>query len=237
MKKKLALKVLRTLFLIFLLFFSYNSTSIASEEEYTEIIDLIKASNSALKIISKNEDLKDFKKYLTNSKAILIFPEVYEGSFFFGAKAGNGILLIKNGRNWSGPFFYTIGGVSVGLQFGIKSGKVVMTVMSNRGLKSILKERVKLGVDIDAAVADQGLGFSAETTLRLADVFSFSDNSGLFLGGSFEGTYLQPRNDFNTIIHKKELNADDILKSNLSHISIKAISESFNKIISRTSEK
>ena len=63
MKKKLALKILRTIFLVFLFFSSYSGTSIASEEEHTEIIDLIKASSAALKIISKNEDLKDLKKY------------------------------------------------------------------------------------------------------------------------------------------------------------------------------
>ena len=55
-----------------------------------------------------------------------------------------------------------------------------MTVMTNRGLKSILKERVKLGVDIDVSFNVKGIGYSAESTPRLADVYSFSDNSGLF---------------------------------------------------------
>ena len=90
--------------------------------------------------------LKKFKKFLKDSRAILIFPEVYEGGFIFGAKGGNGLLIIRRGNNkFSGPFFFSIGGVSVGLQVGAKSGKVVMTVMTNRGLKSILKERVKIG--------------------------------------------------------------------------------------------
>ena len=104
-----------------------------------------------------------------------------------------------------------------------------MTVMTNRGLKSILKERVKLGVDIDVALMSQGIGYSAESTPRLADVYSFSDNSGLFLGGSLEGTYLQPRNDLNKIVHKAELSAEDILRNN----SYKKESESLKKIILR----
>ena len=88
-----------------------------------------------------------------------------------------------------------------------------MMVMTNRGLKSILKERVKLGVDLDAAfIFHKGVGYSAESTARLADVYSFSDNSGLFLGGSLEGTYLQPRNDLNGAFHNKEFDTDDILK-------------------------
>ena len=55
-----------------------------------------------------------------------------------------------------------------------------MTVMTNRGLKSVLKERVKFGVDLDAVVVSDGVGYSAESTLRLADIYSFTDNSGFF---------------------------------------------------------
>ena len=86
-----------------------------------------------------------------------------------------------------------------------------MTIMTNRGLKSILKERIKFGVDVDAVVVSDGMGYSAESTLRLADIYSFTDNSGLFLGSSIEGSYLQPRNDLNRKLYKKDLNSDDIL--------------------------
>ena len=80
---------------------------------------------------------------------------------------GNGILLIKKADNFTGPFFYSIGGLSFGLQAGAKSGKVVMTIMTHRGLKSILKERVKLGVDVDAVMISDGIGYSAESTVGL----------------------------------------------------------------------
>ena len=176
------------------------------------MLGLINRSDKALKDLFKNKDLEMLPGYIKKSKAILIFPEIYEGSLLFGAKGGNGLLLIRKNGSWTGPFFYTIGGLSVGLQFGLKSGKVVMTVMSLRGLKSILGERVKFGVDIDAAVINEGIGYSAESTLRLADIFSFSDNKGLFLGGSFEGTYLQPRNDLNFSLYNQEYTKEEILE-------------------------
>tara|TARA_X000001036_G_scaffold206789_1_gene194425 strand:+ start:147 stop:746 length:600 start_codon:yes stop_codon:yes gene_type:complete len=176
------------------------------------VLGLINRSDKALKDLFKNKDLEMLPGYIKKSKAILIFPEIYEGSLLFGAKGGNGLLLIRKNGSWTGPFFYTIGGLSVGLQFGLKSGKVVMTVMSLRGLKSILGERVKFGVDIDAAVMNEGIGYSAESTLRLADIFSFSDNKGLFLGGSFEGTYLQPRNDLNFSLYNQEYTKEEILE-------------------------
>ena len=42
--------------------------------------------------------------------------------------------------------------------------------------------------------------------------WSFSNNDGLFIGTSIEGSYLQPRNDLNKVIHKKELSPDEIIK-------------------------
>ena len=42
--------------------------------------------------------MKNFNSYLKNCRAILIFPEVYEGGFFFGAKGGNGLLLIRQSK-------------------------------------------------------------------------------------------------------------------------------------------
>ena len=65
----------------------------------------------------------------------------------------------------------------------------------------------------DYATINDGTGFSAESTVRLADIYSFSDNSGLFFGGSLEGSYLQPRNDLNFAIHRKHFLSDEILKT------------------------
>ena len=174
------------------------------------------------------EDLKD---YLKNSRAILIFPELYEGGLIFGAKGGNGILLIRRSEtDFSGPFFFSIGGLSFGLQIGIKSAQVAMTIMTNRGLNSILKERVKLGVDVDTALINSGVGYSAESTIRLADIYSFSDNAGLFVGGSLEGTYLQPRNDLNKVIHGKKFSSEEILKDKSIAKGISSLSKILNKI-------
>ena len=186
-------------------------------EKFLDAFEIVQRSENAYKIVTKNSDLENFKGYFKIAKAIIIFPEINEGGLFVGAKGGNGVLLVRKNNSWSGPFFYTMGGVSFGIQFGLKSSKVILTVMTEKGLKSILRERVKFGVDVDAAVANQGVGYSAESTIRLADIYSFSDNSGLFIGGSFEGSYIQPRNDLNTAFHKKSFSTEDILNTSVVH--------------------
>ena len=219
-------------FILFLIFtFSYSNFSFSENEKKVTAIELIHSSENSLKNLISNSELTHLNEYLKNSRAILIFPELYEGGLLFGAKGGNGILIIRRTEDeFSGPFFYSIGGVSFGLQIGMKSAQVAMTIMTNRGLNSILKERVKLGVDVDTALINTGVGYSAESTLRLADIYSFSDNSGLFVGGSFEGTYLQPRNDLNKIIHGKEFSSGEILKNKSISKGLSNLSKILNKI-------
>jgi len=219
-------------FILFLIFtFSYSNFSFSENEKKVTAIELIHSSENSLKNLISNSELTHLNEYLKNSRAILIFPKLYEGGLLFGAKGGNGILIIRRTENeFSGPFFYSIGGVSFGLQIGMKSAQVAMTIMTNRGLNSILKERVKLGVDVDTALINTGVGYSAESTLRLADIYSFSDNSGLFVGGSFEGTYLQPRNDLNKIIHGKEFSSGEILKNKSISKGLSNLSKILNKI-------
>lgn len=183
----------------------------ADSKDNISVTELVQRSIYTFQNLKVNKDIKNFEAYFKNSKAILIFPELYEGSLIFGAKAGNGILMIRNESSWSGPFFYSLGGVSVGLQFGVKVGKVVFTIMTDRGLKSLLKEKIKIGVDLNAAIAHKGIGYSAESTLRLADIYSFSENKGLFLGGSFDGSFIQQRDDFNSVYHGKKFTIDEIL--------------------------
>ena len=209
-------KILTIFTVCFFSSFIYKNLN-GQTEKFLDAFEIVQRSENAYKIVIKNSDLENFKSYCKIAKAIIIFPEINEGGLFVGAKGGNGVLLVRKNNSWSGPFFYTMGGVSFGIQFGLKSSKVILTVMTEKGLKSILRERVKFGVDVDAAVANQGVGYSAESTIRLADIYSFSDNSGLFIGGSFEGSYIQPRNDLNTAFHKKSFSTEDILNTSVVH--------------------
>ena len=105
----------------FFYFFVLPSKLISQNQEIQETEEILHKSKLTIDKLLNNKDLRNLKDYLKKSKAVLIFPDIYEGSFLFGAKGGNGILFIRHSDGWSGPFFYSIGGASIGLQFGIKS--------------------------------------------------------------------------------------------------------------------
>src|SRR5271154_670875 len=55
----------------------------------------------------------------TRAKAIIIAPNILQAAFFFGGRGGNAVMLARDAQGkWSPPAFYTIGGLSWGLQFG-----------------------------------------------------------------------------------------------------------------------
>ena len=70
---------------IFLLFSFFKNDLHSSENDKINVKQLIVNSQFALEKISNTKDLANFQDYLKNSKAILIFPELYEGGLFFGA--------------------------------------------------------------------------------------------------------------------------------------------------------
>lgn len=213
---------------LFFILINFETLKADSKDDIS-VTELVQRSIYTFQNLKVNEDIKNFEAYFNNSKAILIFPEIYEGSLIFGAKGGNGILMIRNESSWSGPFFYSLGGVSVGLQFGVKIGKVVFTIMTDRGLQSLLKEKIKIGIDLNAAIAHKGIGYSAESTLRLADIYSFSENKGLFLGGSFDGSFIKQRNDLNSVYHGKKFTIEEILSDKEIDLKQNKLTEILNK--------
>ena len=88
----------------FLITFNF---SVADEEDKLSSIQIIQSSELTIKTLLKNEDISNFREYISNCRGILIFPNVYEGGLLFGAKGGNGLLLIRKSEDeFSGPFFF-----------------------------------------------------------------------------------------------------------------------------------
>jgi lipid-binding SYLF domain-containing protein len=61
-----------------------------------------------------------------------------------------------------------------------------------------MDDQVKLGGDLSAAVGPVGGGVEASATTAMSeDIYTYSSNSGLFIGASFEGAVLARREDWN----------------------------------------
>lgn len=139
----------------------------------------------------------------TRAKAIIIVPNLIKAGFFLGGRGGNAVMLVRDANGqWSPPAFYTLGGLSFGLQFGGQTSELVLVVMTEKGMNSILDRQVTLGGDAGLAIGELGKGVNAATGIGLkSDMYAFARSQGLFVGVSLEGSIIAPRYTWNQQIY------------------------------------
>ncbi len=161
--------------------------------------ELIERSRLTFLKLIDHPDFPELKQYVHHAKALIIVPSLIKGGFFIGGEGGSGVLVARSAQGgWTHPAFYTLGAGSLGIQFGGQVGEVVFTIMTQNGLKAVLSNQVKLGVDASIAVGPIGKGVEASTTTNFrSDIYQFAKTEGLFGGGAFEGALIYKRDDWN----------------------------------------
>jgi len=188
------------LWVLLILLFAAPLVSTRPALAYSESQELVDKSLISLqKLMSKPDIAPHLAKYLTQAKGVLIFPNLLKAGFIFGAEGGGGVLLAKgaNGQ-WSYPAFFLMGSASFGLQFGGQASETVIAIMTSKGLSSVLKHKVKVGVELNAAVGPLGAGVEGSTSAALgADMITYSVSKGAFIGGALEGAIIEKQDSLN----------------------------------------
>jgi lipid-binding SYLF domain-containing protein len=182
-------------------------------EASTTSRNLVEASRIAFDNFLNNPESVEFRHYLKQAKGVLIIPQSIKGALFWGAQGGSGVLFVRDnyGGGWSGPAFYTLGGVSIGFQFGGSVSEIVLLIMSDRGVSSLMASSMKLGANASVAVGPVGGGISAETANLSADIISYARSKGLFGGVALDGAVVAVRSGWNHEYYGKPVNSADIL--------------------------
>ncbi|MEA3328789.1 MAG: lipid-binding SYLF domain-containing protein [Candidatus Omnitrophota bacterium] len=147
---------------------------------------------------------------------IAIFPTVLKGGFIWGGRYGQGVILHhdrKTGK-WGPPAFFTVGGVSWGLQIGGQAIDLILVFSGEEAVDGLLRGKLSLGAD--AAVAAGPIGRDAEMSgdvMLKTGIFSYSRTKGLFAGVALKGAIITPNNDSNRIFYGKDVTPRDILLS------------------------
>ena len=162
--------------------------------------ELVVKAQWTVEEMAKSDDIGQFlRKYMKNAKGVLIVPNMIKGAFIFGGEGGSGVLLVKGASGvWSQPAFYTLGGISWGLQIGGSSSQIMMLLMTDSGVNALLEDKkLKFGADLGVALGPVGGGAEAAATLGSADVLVWSVSKGAYIGISLEGSVVEPREGLN----------------------------------------
>ena len=149
-------------------------------------------------------------RVLRRARGLAIISVVKAG-FIFSGKAGEGVVVARTGRGWSGPSFIGTGGAGWGPQIGAEVTDFVIVLNSERAVRAFSKGgNVTLGADASVAAGPVGRAAEADVTPRAA-IYTYSRAKGLFIGASLEGAVIGTRKGANEHYYGRPVTAYDIL--------------------------
>lgn len=172
----------------------------AASTDETEAVELVDKARIAVQRLARDSDVgPNLRRFLGQSKAVLIFPTLIKGAFLLGGEGGSGVLLVRGKHGeWSYPAFYTMASISFGFQIGGQTAEAMLLMLTDGAVEAVLEDQMKLGADASVAAGPIGAGIDGATTSNVgADVLSFSTNQGFYAGASLEGAVIARRQDWN----------------------------------------
>jgi len=179
----------------------------------SETDQLVDSSRNTFQSMMSDNQYPGLVDLASRAKAIIIVPSQLRAAFIFGGRGGNAVMIVRDAQNnWSSPAFYTLGGLSFGLQAGGSSSEIIITIMTERGLNAVLDREVTLGGDAGVAIGELGKGVNASTAIGLkSDMYAFARSQGLYLGASLEGSVIAPRHTWNRRMYGANVTPRNIL--------------------------
>ena len=147
---------------------------------------------------------------LRNARGLAIM-DVLKVGFVFSGKGGNGLVVARTGRAWSGPSFIGTGGAGWGLQIGGQVTEFVFVLNTPEAVRAFSRDgNVTLGADLSAAAGPVGRDLQAGI-MPTAAVYTYSRSKGLFAGASLEGAVIATRKEANAAYYGRPVTARQIL--------------------------
>ena len=157
---------------------------------------------------------------LNKSECIVIIPSVKKGGFIVAAEYGRGLMTCRTGEKfdgpWSAPIMMQTEGGSIGFQAGGESTDLVILVLNDKGARTIMHGKAKLGGDASIAAGPVGRTAEASTNAAMnAEMLSYSRSNGVFGGVDLSGTSLGPDNGANENLYGKKVTGEQIWAGNV----------------------
>jgi lipid-binding SYLF domain-containing protein len=150
---------------------------------------------------------------LSKAECVGVFPDIKKAAFVVGGEWGRGVFTCRQSDGTMGaPAFFTIGGGSVGWQWGGQEADLVLLIMNKDGVSHLLEDKFTLGGEAAAVAGPVGRSATAATDAQLnAQILSWSRSKGLFLGASLAGHVIKPDKKQTEKAYGKPVSAREIL--------------------------
>lgn len=180
------------------------SARAASEQE------LVNQSVEIMRGFSQMPDREIPSRIMQDARGLAII-RVLKIGFGISGKGGEGVVVARTGRGWSGPSFIGLGGAGWGLQIGAQVSDFVFVLNNDAAVRAFSRDgNVKLGADISASAGPVGRDLQGAVTPTSA-VYTYSRSKGLFAGVSLEGAIIGTQKTANARYYGRLVGARSIL--------------------------
>ena len=140
---------------------------------------------------------------------------VTKAGFIGSVRGGDGVVVARTDKGWSGPSSISTAGLGAGLQAGVDITEFVMILNTPAAVDAFSKSaNVTLGGNLSVSAGP--IGRSAEGSVALGSaIYSYSRSQGFFAGVSLEGTVISAKNEKNQAYYGKPVTAQEILSGNV----------------------
>jgi len=222
----------KQILVIFIVLFSFVNLFADSNSVEERVLE---ASNTMKKLIRSQNGIP--LSIIKSSQAIVVVPGSVKFGFFFGAKYGEGVATIKKADgSWSYPFFIKLGGGSLGFQIGFEVVDSILVFRTKNSVDELLRDKLTLGVEASASAGPIGANADKSSEVDMsAEIFTYSQNSGLFAGALLNGAVIYNDDEKNRALYGNNINVKKIVISeNLSNVySVQEFLKNLNSLMEK----
>ena len=180
------------------------------------------------------------QELLDKAECVIVMPSVKKAAIGIGGSFGRGAITCRSGKEfggpWGAPAMFALEAANIGIQLGGQATDFVLLVMNNKGAKSVLGSKVKLGADASAVAGPKGRTAAAQTDVVMkAEILSYSRSRGAFAGLSLEGGTLRSDGGANKNLYGRKLSARRIVQE--SAVSTPAAARKMIDLLNRKSPR
>lgn len=197
---------MKQILVVLMIAFGFSNLYASSVEE-----QVLEASNTMKKLTRSANGIPI--PIIKSAKAIVIIPGSIRFGLFLGGNIGEGVASIrKSDGSWSYPFFINLEGGSLGFQIGVEVVDSILVFRTQNSVDELMSDKFKLGAE--ASVSAGPLSANTDRSIEVdmsAEIFTYSQNSGLFAGVTLHGALISNNDEKNRALYGNNMSVKKIV--------------------------